>query len=230
MRDWTNKPRFVVLTALAALCAASAFGDDVEALNRSLYVPVELSLCEHLNDAVLYRGDAPIARLPGTHVFQFTFYPALKRLEPQLDRVRVEGTHEGEPFRMQIIVTPSSVYVGNKKIDLDTEKMMNHLRRTIDVRHEKVKLTLRCEHNCERSNVSRRRHAESMGRFALLTASTTWQAARRVSSSSAEPRRSLVTARLSPSSREPPRAHSSISRALRLSFHKYPEGRSRTFR
>ena len=153
MRNWMKCSCFWVLTA--ALLAVPAFGDDEEALNRSFYVPVELSLCEHLKDAVLYRGDTPIARLPGTHVFQFTFYPALKRLEPELERVRVEGTHEGEPFRTEIVVTPSSVYIGSKKIDLETDKLLARLRRTVDARHETVTLTLRCEHGCERSKVSR---------------------------------------------------------------------------
>lgn len=144
--------RLNVLTLAVAVLAAGApsFGDDEEVLNRSFYVPVEIEPCDHLSDALLYRDDAPIARLPGQHVFQFTFYPSLKRIEPELERVRVEGTHEGEPFRTELIVTPFSVYVGSKKIDLDTEELMGRLRRRIDTRHASVEIALTCGHACRR--------------------------------------------------------------------------------
>lgn len=145
---------FLLLMAASSMLAATAFGDEEEALTRSFYVPVELSLCEHLEDALLYRGDTPIGTLPGTHVFQFTFYPELKRLEPELERVRVEGAHDGEPFRTELIVTPSSVYIGSKKIELETDEMMKRLRHSIDARHESVELNLRCAPACSRTSAS----------------------------------------------------------------------------
>ena len=129
---------------LGILLFASTDGD---VLSRSLYVPVELRVCEHLRGAVLYSDDEPLRSLPGKQVFQFTFLPALNRIEPELERVRVEG----EGFSTELIVTPASVYVGNKKIDLDVEGQMARLRHHVDSRHETVKLTLRCAEACSKT-------------------------------------------------------------------------------
>lgn len=129
---------------LGVLLLAASDGD---ALSRSLYVPVELRVCEHLRSAVLYRGDEPLRSLPGKQVFQFTFFPALNRIEPELERVRVVG----EDFSTELIVTPASIYVGNKKIDLEVDGQMDRLRRQIDSRHETVKLMLRCGEACSRT-------------------------------------------------------------------------------
>jgi hypothetical protein len=139
----------IVALVLLSFLTLPAMGED-EVLPRSFYVPVSLELCEHVEKAVLYREDTPLRALPGEHVFQFTFYPALKRIEPEFERVRVEGRHHGEPFRAELVVTPFSVYIGNKKIDLDVAAEMKRLRRQIDVRHETVHLTLRCSASCLR--------------------------------------------------------------------------------
>jgi len=122
-------------------------GSDGDALSRSLYVPIELRVCEHLRGAVLYRDEEPLRSLPGKQVFQFTFFPGLNRIEPELERVRIEGTG----FRTELIVTPASVYIGKKKIDLDVEGQMARLRHHLDSRHETVKLTLRCGEACSRT-------------------------------------------------------------------------------
>ena len=136
---------FVISTLVAPV-----LGDET-ALNRSIYVPVRFSPCEHLENTLLYRGDTLILELPGTHVFQFTYYPSLSRLEPEFERVRVEGIHDGEPFRSEVVVTPATVYIGSKKIDLDLEEQMTRLRRHIDSRHETVELSLKCSSSCRRS-------------------------------------------------------------------------------
>jgi hypothetical protein len=140
------------LVGLLALADSSrGASNDHEALNRSFYVPVHLAVCEHLKGAVLYRGDEPVTELPGSHIFQFTFFAALKRIEPDLERVRVEGLDEGASFRAELVVTPAAIYVGDKKIDLDLERQMRELRRRLDARHETVRLTLRCAHACRRT-------------------------------------------------------------------------------
>ena len=56
-----------------------------------------------------------------------------------------------EGFRTELIITPASVYVGNKKIDLDVEGQLDRLRHHVDSRHETVKLTLRCSQACART-------------------------------------------------------------------------------
>lgn len=138
------------LVGLAALSLASE-SKDREALSRSFYVPVEVEVCEHIHGAALYRGDHRLVSLPGQQVFQFTFFPSLGRIEPEFDRVRVEGTLDDSAFRMEIVVTPASVYVGNRKIDLGLDGMMRQLRTRLDARHDKVELKLRCSSTCGRS-------------------------------------------------------------------------------
>jgi hypothetical protein len=142
-----------IVVSLGSATIAMAASEDREALSRSFYVPVEVRVCEHLEGAVLYRGDQPLTALPGQHVFQFTFFPGLGRIEPEIDRVRVEGRLDGAPFRTEIVVTPASIYVGSKKIELALDKEMEQLRTRVDVRHEKVELKLKCGSACSR-NVS----------------------------------------------------------------------------
>lgn len=147
MSLWKRTPLALGMLSILAGFAAS----EEPALNRSLYVPVRFAPCEHLEHAVLYRGDDPIRELPGTHVFQFTYYPNLSRLEPQFERVRIEGEHEGTDFRSEIVVTPASVYIGKKKIDLDLDGQIERLKHSIDARHETVELSLKCGTHCRRS-------------------------------------------------------------------------------
>ena len=144
------------VVALTAALAVPLAGDERK-LNRSLYVPVEFSTCEHLEGAVLYRGDAPLQELPGRHVFQFTYYPNLGQLLPEFERVRISGTREGEAFEAGVVVTPASVYVGKKRIALDVERHQARFRRSLDARHESVELKLRCEHLCPREDPSESR-------------------------------------------------------------------------
>lgn len=136
------------LAALAISTPGASKDNLDQALSRSIYVPVQLKVCEHLKGSILYRGEEPLTELPGTHVFQFTFFPRLKRIVPELERVRVQGRDGEENVRTEMVVTPATVYVGDKKIDLDLDKEMRELRRHIDVRHEPVIITLRCAHAC----------------------------------------------------------------------------------
>lgn len=67
-----------------------------------------------------------------------------------MERVRIEGRKRGEPFKTEVVVTPASVYIGNKKIELDLDAQMRTMRKNVDARHEAVELTLRCENSCGR--------------------------------------------------------------------------------
>ena len=125
--------------------------EETEALSRSFYVPLTLEVCDHLDGAVLYRGEEPLRRLPGTQIFQFTYYPERNQVLPELETVRVEGNHEGGAFRTELVVSPASVYVGSKKIELDLDEQLARLRRQVDSRHEPVVLKLRCSTSCARA-------------------------------------------------------------------------------
>jgi hypothetical protein len=119
--------------------------------SRSLYVPVQIEVCEHLKGAVLYRDEEALRALPGKQVLQFTYFPQLQRIEPELERLRVEG----KGFRTELIVTPFSVYVADKKIELDAEGQIARLRRHQDARHETVTLSMICGEACSRTASSR---------------------------------------------------------------------------
>ena len=133
-----------------ALMSAILAGGEERALNRTLLVPIRFETCEHLENARLSRNEGPLRRLSDTQLFQFTYYPHLSRLEPQLERVAIEGEHRGERFRSEVVVTPSSVYIGNKRIVLDTERHKARWRGRRDIRHRTVDVGLKCEQACPR--------------------------------------------------------------------------------
>jgi hypothetical protein len=122
--------------------------------SRSLYVPLQIEVCEHLKGAILYRDEQPLRALPGKQVLQFTYFPELQRIEPELERLRVVG----KGFRAELVVTPSSVYVADKKIELDVEGQIARLRRHHDARHQTVMLSMICGDACSRTASSRSLH------------------------------------------------------------------------
>ena len=74
---------------------------------RSINMPVELRLCEHLEDAILYENDLPTSVMPAERTFQFTYYPDLGVLLPEQVRVEVAGKYkeDDEPFVTRLAVT-----------------------------------------------------------------------------------------------------------------------------
>jgi hypothetical protein len=124
-----------------------------EALNRSLYVPIALRVCEHLTEATLYIGDQRVAALPTERIFQFTYYPNLKRLLPVATEIRVEGIRSGDgsPFIGRLAVDPTAIYTAKTRIELDFERAKKELTYRRDTRYEKVRLLMRCDDKCPRS-------------------------------------------------------------------------------
>ncbi|MFQ5792378.1 MAG: hypothetical protein ACE5JI_18065, partial [Acidobacteriota bacterium] len=118
-------------------------------LNRSIYVPIAFKACPHVTNAVLYTGETPLGRLPTERVFQFTYYPALKRLAPEVTQIRLEGQRDnGEPFVGRLAVAPDGVYTAQRHIVLDLKKQLEKLRHKIDIRFEKIHLLIRCHPSC----------------------------------------------------------------------------------
>ena len=59
----TKKQLLACLTLVAALLATSpASAGKRRLLNRSLYLPVTFTLCEHLEKAIVYQSDQLVAR------------------------------------------------------------------------------------------------------------------------------------------------------------------------
>jgi hypothetical protein len=141
----------VFLCSLFLLFSVPRFARGGDELNRSFYVPVQIELCEHLSQAVLYRGEEPIRPLPGKQVFQFTYYPSMHRLVPETEHLFIKATREdGGPFQIELVVTSSAVYIGNKCIHLDLHRQLGRLRTRVDVHYEPVILKIACSKSCTR--------------------------------------------------------------------------------
>jgi hypothetical protein len=152
----TNERRHARAARLAASVLALATVSSAEAasrphaLNRSLYLPVSFQLCPHLAKATLHLDGQLVAVLPGERLFQFTYYPELKRLEPGTIQLEVEGDFVagGDPFRTRMLLTADGILVGSRQIPISWAKEMQSLRYKIDARHPTVSLRIRCNDLC----------------------------------------------------------------------------------
>jgi hypothetical protein len=148
----SRKASGLAIGVLASLLAADAVAEP-KLLNRSLYMPFEFVLCEHLEKAVLYQDDQPVSAMPARRVFQFTYYPDLERLLPELVQVRVEGAYVdgGDPFVAKLAITPDGIHTAHRTRSLDTAEKIARQRHKIDMRLEPRKLQLKCERFCKRT-------------------------------------------------------------------------------
>jgi hypothetical protein len=140
----------LILIAFVVLASPTPLrGAKPKALNRSLYVPVNIRLCEHLKSGVLYIGEQAVAHLPTSRVFQFTYYPALERLAPEAVQLRIEAIdQEGNPIVARLAITPKAIWTANEQVELDFAKHLNKLRYKIDTRYDEVDLLIRCGQWC----------------------------------------------------------------------------------
>lgn len=126
--------------------------DKARLLTRSIYVPIEIKLCDHLRDAVLYQDEQAVGVLPVKRIFQFTYYPVLSRIEPLKTDLRVEGRRDdGSEFVGRLAVTPWGVFSANHKIALDMDKQLEKMKFKLDVRYQPVSLKMRCADSCGRA-------------------------------------------------------------------------------
>jgi hypothetical protein len=141
-----------IATAVFASLLAAHAAAEPKFLNRSLYMPFEFVLCEHLEKAVLYQDDQPVSAMPARRVFQFTYYPDLERTLPELVQLRVEGSYVdgGEPFVAKLAITPDGIHTAHRTKALDTGEKVLKQRHKIDMRLEPRTLHLNCERFCKR--------------------------------------------------------------------------------
>jgi hypothetical protein len=144
----------MVIVAVVALQAEERF------LTRSLHVPIQFDVCEHIQNAVLYEGEQAVALLPNKRIYQFTYYPSLQRMEPRVIQIRVEGTYVdgNEPFIAQLAITPDGVHAAHKQMLKDVSKEMKKFRFKRDVHRELMALKLHCKSIC--STTTRRLAAD----------------------------------------------------------------------
>jgi len=135
---------------LLLVVSGSVLAAEGKSIPRSLYVPVAFRTCEHLAGATLFIGDQALGSLPTERMFVFTYYPHLKRLEPTITEVRIEGvrTEDGSQFIGRLAVDPMTISTAEERIDLDFDRVKQQLTYRIDVRYEKVSVVVRCEATC----------------------------------------------------------------------------------
>ena len=122
-----------------------------ESIPRSIYVPVAFRTCEHLTGASLFIADQAVGALPTERIFVFTYYPHLKRLEPQFNELRVEGvrSEDATPFIGYLAVAASAISTATERIELDFERIKQQLTYRIDGRYEKIHVVVRCDGDCK---------------------------------------------------------------------------------
>lgn len=141
----------LLLVAAASTEAKAKKEERAKLLTRSIYLPVEFELCEHLKSAVLYQEEQALGVLPAKRIFQFTYYPTLNRIEPLKTDLRVEGVRDnGESFIGRLAVTPWGVFTANDKIELDMDEQLAKMRFKIDVRYDTMTLKMRCSDTCNK--------------------------------------------------------------------------------
>ena len=152
---------------------------DRRLLPRSIYVPVEFEVASCLRNVVIRNDEGRVrAVAPGRLVSQFTWYEGRRRLAPEWERLTVEGEIAPAPrpesaaesggrtgrFRAALVITPTSIYLGRKRVDLapgldrtlgdasdaESEARVPRLRRQADLRVPKTGLRIRPAGECDR--------------------------------------------------------------------------------
>jgi hypothetical protein len=122
-------------------------------LNRSIYVPIEFALCEHVERAVFYQDELAVSTMPVRRIFQFTYYPDLEQLLPEVIDIRIEGRYveDEEPFAARLAATADGIYTARGSRSLGTEEQMRKQHHKLDVRVAPRKLRLQCPRHCWKS-------------------------------------------------------------------------------
>jgi hypothetical protein len=91
--------------------------------------------------------------MPARRVFQFTYYPDLEKLLPEIVQVKVEGSYvDGAPFVAKLAVTPNGIHTAHNTKDLELAKKALRQRHKIDIRLDARTLTLKCDRFCTRAH------------------------------------------------------------------------------
>ena len=143
----------------SAFALPAAATEEPEVLPRSIYVPVRFEVASCLRDVVVRTDEGDVrAKAPGRLVSQFTFYDSRAGAHPAWERLTVEGWVEGtraesggpERFRAGIVITPASIYIGGKRVDLELEERMRGFRWRTDLRFPERTLRLRPAGKCDK--------------------------------------------------------------------------------
>ena len=142
-RRWSGPP---ALLAAGLLAGPATAADDPEVPPRSVYAPVWFEVAPCLRDVVVRTEEGEVrAVAPGRLVSQFAFHDRRPGAAPEWEPLTVEGRIEPppgevragaapEPFRVGIVITPTSIYIGRKRLDLGLEGRLGAFRRRTDLR------------------------------------------------------------------------------------------------
>ncbi len=149
----TNKTKsYLIVFLFASVVSTPLAAKSKKLLNRSIYMPIDFELCEHLADGILYENDRLISMMPAGRLFQFTYYADRKVLLPEQVRVRVEGTYldDDEPFTAELSVTVQGIHTAHRFRSADTQVQLLKQRKKIDTRLKKRTVRLACKRYCKR--------------------------------------------------------------------------------
>ena len=149
----TNRTKsYLMVFLLASVVSTPLAAKSRKLLNRSIYMPIDFELCEHLADGILYENDRPISLMPAERLFQFTYYAERKVLLPEQVRVRVEGNYfdDDEPFTAELSVTVEGIHTAHRFLSADTKVQVLKQRKKIDTRLKKRTVRLECKRYCKR--------------------------------------------------------------------------------
>ena len=148
MRTFTLLALFAALTLSSGLANA---GKKKVPLNRSIYLPVELTTCEHIYQAIAFLSNLeeeeiqPLARVPGRTTFQFTIYPALSRIEPEYFIVKMVGLSLDKPIKRFVTLFLDHILAGNSNRDLAMDKILKRLSYKLDAHHKTQHIKFECD-------------------------------------------------------------------------------------
>ncbi len=157
----TNKTKSYLMVFLLASVVSTplAAKSKKKLLNRSVYMPIDFKLCEHLGEGILYENDRPMSKMPAGRLFQFTYYAEREVLLPEQVRVRVNGKYlaDDEPFTAKLSVTVQGIHTAHRFRSAKTKVQLQKQRKKIDTRLEKRTIRLACKRFANGSAKLRRR-------------------------------------------------------------------------
>ena len=147
----TSRTQGLWVLVLGVMVSSLADADQKrKQLNRSIYMPVEFQLCEHLDSAIFYENDLPTSTMPAERIFQFTYYPDLGVVLPEQVPVRVEGTYkeDDELFVAKLAVTVDGIRSARRFRSAGTLEQVETKLHRVDIRLKPKTLKLKCKRYC----------------------------------------------------------------------------------
>ena len=139
--------RCLLVVELVSVRAVAAPDDNIPIFTRSLYLPVRFTSCVNLKDGTLYEDLEPVATLPSTRIYQFTYYSDKDRFVPDEYEVdlTVRDTIQPRILRASLTISLEGIWIGDRFIHRTFRKEVEaQLKRKRDARFEEAKVFIHC--------------------------------------------------------------------------------------